>query len=436
LSTTLTLFEPELYHGTGQAYFGTLVRRPTSSGNDTRLLGKCYPVETLTEWLKLVHRSPWDTYISQGEFERTSRTVAALRTIGLVWADIGDDGVLASYGEAAAVHRILKVVDEVGIPAPSLILFSGRGYHVKWFFESAVPSEKLTRWDEAERAITAALREDLNADPKAIDAARVLRVAETTNNKSGLIARIVWVNWVNGKPLQYDFDDLCYEVIAEAKSPQIYRSDLDTPPQKRKRAATGFSKYSAASLWWTRFHDLRRLNKMRLWTPERGGVEKGYRDMMLFIGAVGLAYVCPRQNWWNELAALATEFCPRLPRKEWEGYMKPTFVRLMKSFTRGERECRYRMRNSYIINVLGISREEQASLKILVDDDIAKARNVVKAREGMAALRGSEEKRAAKAQRNADILDLLKRGTHVDEIARLLGVSRRTVYNVATASAD
>ena len=166
VAAQLPLFdEPLLYHEANErAYFGALVQ-----GNG-KMLHDCYPVEHLPYWLKSIDQRR-DSYVSQAQFSRPQRRIAALRSIGLAWADLGDNGELGRYGDACAVEQSLQAINEASIPAPSLIINSGRGYHAKWLFEHAVPWQALDRWSLVERTIVERLQGPLNADLKATDAA-------------------------------------------------------------------------------------------------------------------------------------------------------------------------------------------------------------------------------------------------------------------------
>lgn len=427
MSVTLPLFEPELYHGSGPAYFGTLVRQPIGTGTDTRLRGKCYPVDSLTDWLRAVRHSPWDTYISQGEFLRDRCAVSMLKAIGLVWADI-DNKHLARMDDAAAVGYILQIIDEIGIPAPSLIMASGNGYHVKWLFESAVPREDLMRWSSVEKAIASALK-DIGADANATDAARVLRVAETTNQKNGFVARVVWMNYVNGEPLRHDFEDLAFEILP---TPRILTPEEDArlgKAPKPRRAATGFSPdFTPQKLWWYRHNDIRKLCDLRGWARYGRGVPKGCRDLVLFICAVGVSYLALPGTWWREVSIMASELCPSLPRKEWEHFVRPTYKRLFE--VRSVGKGRYRLSNRYIIDHLGITRDEMTHLKSIVAEDMAGDRRRESDIQRKARVRRSDEKRTAKAQRNDEARRMHAQGIHVNKIASELGISRRTVYSI------
>jgi len=292
----LPLFdEPLLYHEiSGRAYFGALVQ------GDGGLLHDCYPVEYLPDWLRSIDRTR-DSFVSQGQFWRAQRRIAALRSMGLAWADLGDDGELGWHGDAWAVDRILVALDEVGIPTPSLIVGSGRGYHAKWLFERAVPWQALDRWSVVERTIAERLQGPLGADLKATDAARVLRVVGTVNSRTGTVARLVYSNDVKGLPVRYGFDALADEVLPILRaSHHERRGEVLVGTKGARGEVRGASHYTVGSLWWRRFCDIRRLCELRGWSAPYG-VPVGYRDLVLFLGSVALSWLAWPTTWWDEV---------------------------------------------------------------------------------------------------------------------------------------
>ena len=81
-----------------------------------------------------------------------------------------------------AMDAIKKFVDEAGLPAPSAFVTSGGGVHVYWFSKSKLT---LAEWKPYAEGLKAeALRLGLKCDAAVTaDAARVLRVPGTFNNK-------------------------------------------------------------------------------------------------------------------------------------------------------------------------------------------------------------------------------------------------------------
>ncbi len=428
----LPLFdEPLLYHSTaGRAYFGALV---LTGG---RPLHACHPVEELPTWLRLIDPRR-DTFVSQAQFSRPQRRIAALRSIGLLWADLGDDGELGQHGDAWAVQRVLDVAEETGIPCPSLIVSTGRGYHAKWLFEKGVPWLALDRWAAVEREIVARLRGHVDADQRATDAARVLRVVGTMNSRTGELARIVWTNkTTTGDVMRYGFDTLADEVFPfrRASHHERHGKALRTAVEGRQRATRAH--YTVGSLWWSRYRDIRRLCTLRGWTAGNGGVPEGYRDQVLFLGSVALSWIARPSTWWGEVESLAADFTPSLRESEWRTYVGTAYRRLVASSQTDKPETRYRYSTARIVRDLDISREEMAKLEVLLDPDLVRERKLLKDRERVTEFRrarGVVERgtyRAIVEERAQEIRRLIAEGLSQREVAEKLAVSRDIVRYV------
>ena len=65
---------------------------------------------------------------------------------------------------------------------PNVLVFSGGGVHLKWIFDEAVSRSDLEYWQYAQRLLLVQF-ETLGADPASVDAARVLRLVGTKNQK-------------------------------------------------------------------------------------------------------------------------------------------------------------------------------------------------------------------------------------------------------------
>jgi hypothetical protein len=411
--------EPSLYHQpTGPAYFGIL-----QLVQGSKKLHELYPVEHMAWTLDHLDLSR-DSFITQGEFYRQSRTLASLRSIGLVFADLDDHDLFAN-GDAWAVGHILQAVEDEGLPAPSLIVHSGRGAHLKWLFDRPVPKEDLPRWDALEREIVARLRDQLDADGNCRDATRVLRIVGTVNMKSGNVVRIVWRNDLNGELVRYSFDTLFDEVVPLRPSHDLVQPDGQPviKPTAARRPNTG---YTIRSLHWGRFNDLRQLCRARGWTKANGGIPVGHRDQMIFLMAVSLSYLARPETWWQELTAIAYEFAPSLPRSEWGPAMSTVFRRLKES--RVGHDLRYKYTTARIISDLAITRTEMMNFKVLIDDDIYRERERERSQRNRQAAGASKRI----TPRRAQILNLNFKGLNTPDIASALGVSRRTVERILT----
>lgn len=443
MAVALPLFEPGLYHDLDSedtSYFA--IFRKLSGGS---VKTECFDTRAMPDIVHACAGLP-DTYISQGDFTRPQRLTAALKSLGLFWADLGDDGELAKLGDAAAVNAILAAVKEADIPYPSFIVSSGRGYHAKWLFSSRVGRANLPRWGELEGTVTRLLRDPLNADPRATDAARVLRLVDTINTRTNTITRVVYRNLDDrGEIVRYDFEALFRSIVPPNHDPH------ETGPriaQGRRREARQSSslivpvnvpvggvdpkKTWYGKMWWNRLEDERNLFAERKWTPENGGVPKGYRDIALFIGATALTWFAPPSAWWNETQSLAAEFAPGLRESEWRAYMGSTWRRMMSG-------DRYRYRNARLAELLDVSRDEMTRMKCLVDEKTARERILAshanreehrrRARgqvDRMRYLTETNERTLALAREAQELIDA---GFSLRKAASELGVSRGSIDN-------
>jgi len=98
-------------------------------------------------------------------------------------------------GREFSEDEIIAKLDEHGLPAPSVILFSGGGYHVYWSIGTLHIEKRRDYWIRCFEDITTKLCECLaclGADPQATNVNRLLRVPGSTNQKRREIARVVF----------------------------------------------------------------------------------------------------------------------------------------------------------------------------------------------------------------------------------------------------
>lgn len=107
------------------------------------------------------------------------------------------------------VQNILTHCDSQKIPRPSVIIFSGRGIYLKWYFEQLVGQNALRLWKRTMNELVGKFT-PFNADQKAKDAARFLRVTGSINQKTGQQVRPIWTNLDSmGNVVRFNFNDLC-----------------------------------------------------------------------------------------------------------------------------------------------------------------------------------------------------------------------------------
>lgn len=368
--------EAATYHDTRRpGFFSLLVQVGADKRQSSHLLSDMPKV------LELIDKTR-DTWLTQGEFIRPNRRVVNLARIGLLFAD------LDTYHKEWAAGRtpdqlaaaVLYHCAQEGIPAPSILVYSGRGIQAKWLLNGTVPRQALPRWNACQRYLIERLA-PLGADPQAKDASRVLRVVETVNTKSGEICRVVHVeNDQDGQPVRYSFEYLAEILlpvarwtIEQQRRERAERRQLKLLPGGKSDNLRGFS---GRQLAWDRLEDLRKLAGLR------GGVREGERMMHLFwrLNFLLLSGATNSREMYYEAAALAQELDPA-----WNARSKElmTLYAKAKAFEAGEKVTLggkeycplYTPKNDTLISLFRITDEEQRQLRTIVSTDIAKERH-------------------------------------------------------------
>jgi ElaB/YqjD/DUF883 family membrane-anchored ribosome-binding protein len=381
-SAQLRLFSPTdeagCYHDTArQGFFSLLIA--TGENNDKKQ--DSYRLSLMPTVLSHLDHSR-DTWLSQAEFIKPNRRVVNLARIGLLFAD------LDTYREPWAAGRspdelaaaVLYRCQEEGIPAPSLLVYSGRGLQAKWLLDGTLPRAALPRWNACQRHLIDRLA-GLGADPAAKDASRVLRLVNTVNSKSGEVCRVVHVqHGADGEPLRYGFEYLAetllpvarWDIEADRKA-RADRRQLKLLPGGKTGNLRGFS---GRQLAWDRLEDLRRLAEIR------GGVNDGQRMTHLFwrLNFLLLSGATHSGQMYHEAAALARELDPAWSYRSAE---LMTLYSKAKAHEAGEKiefngkqlSPLYTPKNDTLISLFGITDDEQRQLRTLVSQDVAKERD-------------------------------------------------------------
>lgn len=422
----LSLFEAEQYHDINQhGFFSLLVGSPTGKRQDSYRLSQMPVVLSMLDHGR-------DTWLSQAEFIRPNRRVVNLARIGLLFADLDTYRVPTLSGrspEQLAASVLYHCADE-GVPAPSLLVFSGRGVQAKWLLDGTVPRQALPRWNACQRYLVDRLA-CLGADPAAKDASRVLRLVNTVNSKSGEVCRVVHVeSGPDGQPVRYSFEYLAEMLLPVARwgiekehQERIKRRQLHLVQGGRSSNLRGFS---GRQLAWDRLEDLRRLAELR------GGVREGERMQHLFwrLNFLLLSGATNSAQMYHEAAALAREL-----DSSWNYRSKElmTLYAKARQYEAGEKvefggrqfAPLYTPRNDTLINLFQITDNEQRALRTLISQDMAKERDRERhtaRRRAAGAVDRATYLETASAKR-AQALALRSRGLSVRAIAAQIGAS-------------
>ena len=315
------------------------------------------------------------------------------KRVGLAWVDVDTYKVpaLQSKNPEQLLSVLLRACENVGLPEPSLVVFSGRGLQVKWLFDSALPRQALPRWNLVQKELCHRL-EEIGGDPKASDGSRVLRLVGTVNTKSGEIVRIIH------SPLHtYSFDKLADSVLP------LSRAELQELREHRQHAAdhggvvlqaiqgglngSNLSKPSAhlvstrskgnlrpfipSQLAWDRLNDLDKLADLRNYCH---GAPDGFRDTFVFLGATFLSQAIVHIPMFSaEVNALAAKYAPDWSKERVCQCTSGVVDRLCR-FLAGERvqfngrtfDPRYTLSNVTLLDWLEITPAEERAMGTII----------------------------------------------------------------------
>lgn len=429
--------EASLYHEPDSRSFVAVC----TQGHNGKFHQWCVKPGELAAHLAFLGADDMNVWVSQGEFSKPNRRLVNFTRVGVCFLD------LDTYKSPAKGWTREQVLDKIhdlcagaGIPSPSLIVFSGQGYQVKWLLSSYLPRQALVRWNIVQEQLVE-LFQPLGADPSAKDASRVLRLIGTTNLKTGQKVEVVHAQLDHqGVPAIADFEQLTQALFPRprqrktAKLPAAAPFQL-VPSEPGKSSHSKLLKgINTRVLAWDRLHDLRTLAELR------GGIGEGMRNTYLLVIAcqMALSGLIHPHNFRREVRALQVEISSD-PAWLRDRELLSSLQARVEAHHRHEkieyqgREMTpiYTYRTATIIKLLAITDDEQQQLKTLISAGLATERNTTRERTKRRAA-GVQERSEylSKAQeRKARIHALNAQGMTAKQIAEAVGVTTATVYN-------
>lgn len=328
--------EAALYHYPAGGGFFTINQRAPGK---IKLRQACYPNSKLVSVIDMVLQGHdgGDCYISQQSFTNRTRLTAHIMSLSGCYVDLDPykevfkDGpppplalqLLAIARPEDRVDFILNYCIERGIELPSIIVHSGRGLYLKWLLTNTLPRAALPRWNAVQKKLTD-LFTPVAADPTGKDASRILRLCGTQNAKAhgeNTSVRVLWTRpGVSTAPHTFDFEKLCSAVLTWSQEEvQVFRAKQAIWDANKAAAAKTLNKLvsrasspgelSAATLWWDRLSDIRRLVELRYGAsgvPENSGERNTY----CWVVANALSYNVDSTRLYPEMCSVFREICP------------------------------------------------------------------------------------------------------------------------------
>ncbi|HEK4533713.1 TPA: DNA-binding response regulator [Clostridioides difficile] len=293
-----------------------------------------YKINELEErYLELIDNKV-NVYISHNTFYKPQRRIENIKELNAIFIDI--DCYNTKYTKEAVRFFIEKDLNGI-IPNPTMLVDSGRGLYYVLKLEP-VPNKALPLWYAIQRYIYNQLKE-FGADAKALDPTRVLRATGTINSKTQTEVKII------------DYDGYTYTLkeIQENYLPEL-KEKKKKVKGRPKKVVSLFNEYS---LYHARLNDLIKICELRNYDME------GCREVTLFLYRY---FTCCFME--DEVQAL--ECTLELNKQLVKPLRDNEVVKHTKSAETAYKGKKYKFKNSTLIDLLGITEEEQKYLKTII----------------------------------------------------------------------
>jgi hypothetical protein len=384
-----------------------------------------------------------DCYVAQNPTqEGKRRAITNLSCLQTLYVDLDSYNVpsLAGLDCMQVYDRIRDALPD--LPVPTMIASSGKGASLVWTLKAVVPRSSLPDWQLIENNLIDLLI-PFGADPKAKDAARVLRVSGTENSKSGTYAEYHHI----APPASFEAMQRYSNKVSKAKQPAVAKSQPVTPGRpttrptsRRPNNVRGIGKHTAKNpftLAYARMNDIRTLAELR------GGRLTDLRKTAIYAYALSAAWYSYTVQQLRREVECFIEDCVSSPEAYKAKHMPLTvFGRKEQSIEgltiewQGQRwDARYRIRNDTLINLLQITPAEQQHMTSIISTSEKYARKNLKRNQKRWA-EGKATRQAyvaAAAERCQLALELSAAGARQADIAKALNVSVRSVRNYVKA---
>lgn len=354
-----------------------------------------------SEWQQAEHRS--DVYWTPNSFKSHQRGLSSIVQLNAFYVDL--DCYKIGMSKDMALQSLNMVLDDNNLFQPTMIIDSGNGLQLIWKIESIpVRSTSVMKlWNRIEKEICARLS-IIGSDSASTDASRVLRVPGTYNTK-GTKAKLTHVIEFNEKAV-YEMRDFQNELLPVLKRVEKKATSTLENPYKKNNVSRLFNSFTLNK---SRLSDLETLLMLR----ENDALDM--RNIILFLMANfienGQLDIDRKEYIYNANATLKSP----LNRQEIE-----TIVR--------NADGKYNYKNQTLIELLQVTNEEQRYLKTIISTNEYDRRQRSARKERYKPIKQSNEQQ--KENRNKNVREMYEEGKKQQEIADLVGISKRTVATI------
>lgn len=304
-------------------------------------------------------------YYSQNTFYKPQRRIETIKQLRALYIDV--DCYNLNYDPRWVVEKLKLEVFQETLPTPNLIIHSGRGLVFIWLIEP-VPSQALPLWKAIQNYFYQQM-EYVGADKKSIDPTRVFRVAGSINSK-------------NSKEVFVEYNHEHRYILRELQTE--YLPELNSFKKKTGRMSKVVRLYNVRNLHYARLLDLVKLAELRNYDLN------GHRELVCFLYRYWSCCLTDDEgNSLSQMLGFNSEFTEPLSKvevsratksaeKAW--HAKNCEKANEEAIARGYPGAGYNVKNSTIIQWLGITAEEQKHLKTIISENEKQRRKRVRDR--------------------------------------------------------
>ena len=396
---------------------------------------KVYPHDdALAVAVNLADDDALDVYQSQNGFAGSQRVVDAVSSLTSCWVDLDVYNVpeLRNVTEDELLDKVLEA--HPWLPMPTAVISSGRGFYFLWVFDDPITHERLPKWQVAINVLTDVLL-PFGADTHSKDAARVLRIIGSINQKNG---EQVCGYQRTGERIKFNkfYRLMMREGLALVADRNTQSHQADQPVPKRLNSEKLKEQYLRPyQLAHARMADCHTLAGLR-----GSPCLAEHRSRLSFVYAVsGAMYWSDIHQAKQEIDAFADRHF--LESRKYGHKLHPTVLEYMRQAQSGIpliwqgqcRDRRYYLKNITVVEMLAITLAEQREMRTLISP-VEKSRRKEQRRRD-AGMAPREEYLQAAAEKREKVLELARTGLSMKEVAGRLSLSLSTVRE-ALASAS
>lgn len=418
------------------------------------------------------NRKYCNNYLSVSTFRNgSSRRESNVKEVKRLYIDMDahDNPINLDEAKLLASYMIDNWFDECELPEPNYIIFSGHGLQILFTLDGCNSVPEWKRYQTAllktcqdllkdlkehslSEASVVAVEHDVSID-NLKDAARVLRVPNTTNykpNQEYVDVKLLYSNEDHAytlNELNTNYEAFSDDNLVTEEKKKKTQKKTKSEPTERDVDLSGIDMDGKQSIDPHFFEIIEKTIKPRLSDLEtlirlrnEAGIDGGYRNNLIAI-AIPTLVSCGYKNndVVKEAHRINSLFNKPLKNAEVNDWLNSCLKKkkiINADGKKGVSRVYYRFYTSTIIDKLQITKEEQDSMQVLCDEKLKKKRNREKNKERQNANRRevykekTADKRKAKEERNKRIHELSADGMSARQIAKQLGVNVSTVSRV------